>query len=109
MHGKLPVVKKNVTLIKGDVRNTLVPFLKKYKPKIKFIHLDVDTYQSSKFILQKIKPFLTKNAYILFDEYYNFAGWRQGEYKAFNELFRRKDFDYISFSIDTSQVLVRIK
>jgi len=107
--GKLPAVKKNVTLIKGDVRDTLVPFLKKYKPKIKFIHLDVDTYQSSKFILQKTKPFLAKNAYILFDEYYNIAGWRHSEYKAFNEVFKRKDYDYISFAIDTSQVLVRIK
>ena len=34
--------------------------------------MDLDTMSLSKFVLEKIKPFLTKNAIILFDELYNY-------------------------------------
>ena len=70
--------------------------------------MDVDTYESSKFILEKIKPFLIKGAIILFDEVYNFEGWDVGEYKALTEVFEDKDYQFISFSKDTSQAAIKI-
>ena len=70
--------------------------------------MDVDTYESSKFILEKIKPNLVKGAIILFDELYNFEGWDVGEYKALTEVFREDEYKFVSFSIDTSQAAIKI-
>ena len=70
--------------------------------------MDVDTYESSKFILEKIKPYLIKGAIILFDEIYNFEGWDVGEYKALTETFEKEEYKFISFSTDTSQAAIKI-
>ena len=61
--------------------------------------MDVDTYESTKFILQKIKPFLIDKAVILFDELYNFSGWRVGEYKALKKEFNDNEYKYLSFAL----------
>ena len=47
--------------------------------------MDLDTYESSKFVLEKIKPYLEKNCTLIFDELYNYPGWDVGEYKALKE------------------------
>ena len=98
----------NVIPIVGWIQDTLPKFLNEKQPKICFIHMDVDTYESSKFILEKIKPFLTNNSIILFDEIYNFEGWDVGEYKALKEVFNDDEFRFISFSIDTAQAAIKI-
>ena len=82
LNKKVPKLNKNVVPIVGWIQNTLDNFLEKENPKINFVHIDVDTYETSKFILKKIKKYLVPNATILFDELYNFPGWDVGEYKA---------------------------
>ena len=52
--------------------------------------MDVDTYETTKFVLETIKPNLINGAIILFDELYNFEGWDVGEYKALTEVFDEK-------------------
>ena len=66
LNKKSPKVAKNVNLIKGKIQNTLEDFLDKTKEKITFIHIDVDTYTPTKFILDKIKPYLQKGSIILY-------------------------------------------
>ena len=105
---KIPKLNTNVIPIVGWIQDTLPKFLNEKQPKICFIHMDVDTYESSKFILEKIKPFLTNNSIILFDEIYNFEGWDVGEYKALKEVFNDDEFRFISFSIDTAQAAIKI-
>ena len=105
---KIPTLNSNVIPVVGWVQDTLPTFLDEKKPQINFVHMDVDTYESSKFILEKIKPFLIKGAIILFDEVYNFEGWDVGEYKALTEVFEDKDYQFISFSKDTSQAAIKI-
>tara|TARA_Y100001935_G_C17236438_1_gene473258 strand:- start:328 stop:1071 length:744 start_codon:yes stop_codon:yes gene_type:complete len=105
---KIPKLNSNVVPISGWIQDTLPPFLNEKNPKINFIHMDVDTYESSKFILEKIKPNLVKGAIILFDELYNFEGWDVGEYKALTEVFKEGEYKFISFSIDTSQAAIQI-
>ena len=58
LNKKLPKLNKNVVPIVGWVQDTLSPFLEKYKPKINFVNMDMDTYETTKFVLTKIKPFL---------------------------------------------------
>ena len=104
---KIPKLNLNVIPIAGWIQDTLPDFLLK-KPKINFVHMDVDTYESSKFVLENIKPFLVKGAIILFDELYNFEGWDVGEYKALTEVFKDDEYCFISFSKDTSQAAIKI-
>jgi len=107
--GEMPKVNTNVVLIKGWIQDTLKPFLNDHKQKkIVFVNIDVDTYETTKFILQEIKHFLIPGSIIIFDELYNFPGWEVGEYKALKEIFDDKTFKYIAFSEDSKQVVIEI-
>ena len=102
-----PKVLKNVKLIKGKVQETLDNFLKdKTNKKIIFTHMDMDTYASTKYVLNKIKPFLQKGSIILFDEFYGYPNWQHQEYKAFKEVFNEKEYKYIAFC--ASEVAIEI-
>ena len=105
---KIPKLNTNVVPISGWIQDTLPIFIEEKKPKINFVHMDVDTYETTKFVLERIKPHLIKGAIILFDELYNFEGWDVGEYKALTEVFDEKDYKFISFSTDTSQAAIKI-
>ena len=109
LKGKTPKVEKNVILIKGKVQETLVNFLDEHNPRISFVHIDLDTYDSTKFVLSKIKKNLSKNAIILFDELYNFSGWDVGEYKALQEIFDENDYKFLAFSKDGCQAVIETK
>ena len=69
--------------------------------------MDMDTYNTSKFVLEKIKPYLSKGAIICFDELYNFEGWKVGEFKALKEVFSEDEFKYKCFSNDGAQVVIQ--
>ena len=90
------------------MEDTLDDFLKKHNPKINFVHLDMDTYNPSKFTLEKIKPYLVKGSIILFDELYNYIGWKNGEFKALNEVFNENEFEYKAFNVNTKQCVIQI-
>ncbi len=109
LNKKLPKLNDNIEVIVGWVEDTLDDFLKKHNPKIKFVHLDMDTYSPTKFVLKKIKPYLVKDAIIVFDEFYNYIGWQNGEYKALKEIFKETEFEYKAFIINNnSQAVIKI-
>ena len=109
LNGKLPKVNNNVVLVRGWFDITLPQFLSEKKGEISFVHIDCDTYEATKIVLDNIYNRLTKNVYILFDEYIGYPGWREGEYKAFQELVvsNKIEYEYVAFS--DLQVLIRIK
>ena len=109
LNKKIPKLNKNVEPIVGWIEDTLEDFLKKHNPKINFVHIDVDTYATTKFILEKIKPYLTENAVLAFDELYNYIGWEQGEFKALNEVFNQEEFEYKAFRIDFIRSVIQLK
>jgi hypothetical protein len=108
LNKKLPKLNKNVIPIVGWAQDTLVPFLEKHKPEVNFLHLDMDTYESTKFVLEKIKPYLVKNCIIAFDELYNFSGWEVGEYKALKETYNDNEYKYVCFRLDGTQTAIQI-
>jgi hypothetical protein len=67
----------------------------------------MDTYSSTKFALEKLKPHLTKNAIMIFDELYNYTGWENGEYKALKEVFDEKEFAFKAFSLIDGKVVIQ--
>ena len=107
LNKNLPKLNSNVALEIGWVQDTLPVFLKKNSDKkINFVHMDMDTYKTTKFILENIKPFLTNGAIICFDELYNYEGWSVGEFKALSENFNEDEFIYKCFSSDGAQVVI---
>ena len=108
LNKKLPKLNKNIVPIAGWVQDTLSPFLEKYKPKINFIHMDLDTYESTKYVLTKIKPFLIKGSIIAFDELYNYPGWEVGEYKALKETFNENEYKFIAFNKEALSAAIQI-
>lgn len=107
--GKLPKVNNNVRLIKGYFNETLPDFLAQHKEKAAFIHIDCDLYSSTKTIFDNIYDRIIPNTVIQFDEYYNYPGWRNHEFKAFKEFCQKYNVEYEYIGISYMQVAVVIK
>ena len=61
---------ENFELVEGDVLKTLDKFLKKNPNlKISLLHLDMDVYNSTKFVINKLKDKIVKKGIILIDDY----------------------------------------
>jgi hypothetical protein len=66
---------KNVDIIKGDILITLNDYLDKNPHlKISLLHIDVDLYEPTRHILEKLYEKVTKGGIIIFDDYGAFAG-----------------------------------
>ncbi len=87
LKGNLPSVNDNVTLIKGWFNQTLPGFVEKELAgnELAMIHVDGDTYEAAEIVFRELKPYIRPGLLILFDEYLGFPGWRNGEYKAWQE------------------------
>jgi len=109
LNKKIPKLNNNVEPIIGYVQDTFEDFLKKHNPKINFAHMDLDTYDSTKYILERIKPYLLDGSILIFDELYNYINWQIGEYKALKEVFNDNEYDFKSFNLSGSQVVIQIK
>lgn len=65
----------NYELINGDVRNTLLDFLKKNtSEKFSLIHLDMDVYEPTAFVLDKLFDRLVPGGLIVIDDYNTVEG-----------------------------------
>ena len=104
---QIPIFGQNVEIIQGKVQDTITGFLELKKEAIHFAHLDMDTYTPTAFALSNIKDRLVSGSILLFDEFYGYHGWKEHEFKAFNENFNDKEFQYIAFG--PSQVCVKIR
>ena len=92
-HDQKIKLENNANLIKGVIQDTLQDFMKgKENLKVNFLHIDVDTYETTNFILKILKNNLKKGSMILFDDLHNFPGWKDGEYKALKENFQNYKF-----------------
>jgi hypothetical protein len=108
---ELPAVRKNVVLIKGWFDKTLPVFLKDHSQRVAFLHVDCDLYSSTKTIFDLLGSQIQDGTVIVFDEYFNYAGWREGEYKAFQEFLKTSGltYEYLGYNRYQEQVAVKIK
>lgn len=111
--GRLPAVHGNVVLIKGFFEQTLPAFLPTCgKKAVAFMHIDCDLYSATKTVLDELAPMLVEGTIIVFDEYFNYPGWQQGEFKALAEFIESHDrlgYDYIGYIRNGGQVAMRLK
>lgn len=104
-----PKVNSNVVLVKGWFKETLPKFLKENKNKISFIHIDCDTYQSTKDVFDNIqKNRFKKGARILFDDYIGYWGWKDNVFQAWKEYVDKNNisYHYEVFGTKSAQVVI---
>jgi hypothetical protein len=102
LSGSLPSVPKNVTLVPGWFKDTLLDFIARNKEQwqVAFLHLDADTYTPTMLALESLNDHFADGAVIVFDEFFGYPGWQQHESRAwleFVEMNSRK-FEYIAMS-----------
>jgi hypothetical protein len=109
--GKLPPVRDNVTLVKGFFDQTLAIFAAEHSgSKVAFLHIDCDLYSATRTIFAELGDMLQPGCIMIFDEFINYNGWQDGEYKAFMEFVAGKmhPFEYIGYVRTGGQVAIRL-
>lgn len=108
--GRPPEVKANVELHIGWFDQTLPGFLAARPGPIAFLHVDCDVYRSTVEILTTAGDRIVPGTIIVFDEYWGYPGWREHEYKAFQEFCeqRKARYEYLCYFSQGSSVAVRI-
>jgi hypothetical protein len=107
----LPEVRANVRLHKGWFDASVPVWMKKYPQPVVFAHMDADLYSSTKCVLDLLAERFVPGTVLQFDEFFNYPGWQEGEYKAFTEFVatHQVDFEYLGYVYNHEQVAVRIK
>jgi hypothetical protein len=105
-----PWVRQNVRLVMGWFSETLPVFLAEHPEPVSFLHIDCDLYSSTRTVLSLLQPRIRAGTVIVFDDYFNYPGWREGEFKAFQEFVADSDFsyDYIGYNRNDEQAAVII-
>jgi hypothetical protein len=108
--GHLPRVRPNVRLYKGWFEDTLPPFREQHPGPVAFLHLDADLYSSTKTVLDILGDGIVPGTVIAFDEFFNYPGWREGEYRAFHEFCRERQVEvrYFGFVRRDEQAAAKI-
>lgn len=110
--GRLPAVRRNVQLVKGFFQETLPGFRREHEGRaIAFLHIDCDLYSATLTVLDTLAPMIRAGTVIVFDEYFNYPDWLEGEHKALTEFAGKHDraFEYIGYIRTGGQVAVRMK
>jgi hypothetical protein len=109
LDGVEPKVNENVILIKGWFKDTLPIFFKNNNEKISFLHIDCDTYESTKDIFDNIKfERFINNSIILFDEYMGYINWKNHEFKAWQEYVKDNKINYKYIAFGRQQAIIKI-
>lgn len=107
---ELPEVRENVELIKGWFDETLPAFLERHPETCAFVHVDCDLYSSAETVLNYLSDRIVVGTVLLFDEFFNYPGWKDNEFKAFQNFVQRSghECEYLGFVKNYEQVAVRI-
>lgn len=109
----LPPVLHNVRLVKGMFKDTLPKFKNTVlnDKSIAFLHIDCDIYSSTKEVFEILGDHIVSGTIIVFDEFYNYPGSENHEFKAFQEFLQKsgRKAHYIAFNQYFEQAAVRIE
>lgn len=102
----------NVTLIEGRFKESLPRFAQNQlgSKQIAFLYINCHSYRSTKDVFLWLQHHLADGSVIVFDEFYNFPGFEQEEFKAFKEFLVDNHFDveYLSYNTENEQVALRL-
>ncbi len=106
---EIPTV-EGAEIVVGLFEEELPPFLARNEEEVAFLHVDCDLYSSAKTVLALVGDRLAPDAILLFDEFFNYPGWRQHEFRAWLEFVERtgRTFEYLGYTGNNEQVAVRL-
>jgi hypothetical protein len=90
----LPAVPDHVSLHKGWFSETLAAFAEATDEPVALLHIDCDLYSSTAFVLSRLADRIRPGTILVFDEYFNYPGWKQHEHKAFQEFVAQSGLNY---------------
>jgi hypothetical protein len=109
----LPPVLHNVELHRGWFSDTLLTFSKECDPNqpIAFLHIDSDIYSSAVTAFEIFGDRIQVGTILVFDELYNYPGYENHEFKAFQEFLNKHAFTarYLAYNIYHEQVAIQIE
>ena len=111
LEGRLPEFEEdNVNLVPGWFDDTLPGFVKEHAGPVRFLHVDSDIYSSARTVLTGLSDRLVSGSVILFDEYFNYPGWQEHEFRAFQEFIAETGhrYEYLGYASRHSSVAVRL-
>lgn len=108
-----PEVARNVQLEIGWFADTLPAFrsrLPNPDQPVAYLHMDSDLYSSAVTVFEVMEANIVPGTVIVFDEYFNYPGWEDGAFRAFQEfVLRRKcSYDYVAYNRTHQQVAVKV-
>ena len=106
--GGPPSVESNVKLVAGWFDETVPIFIQQRNQDFALIHVDCDTYQSAKIVLELLSARIVAGTVIIFDEYLNYPGWRHGERKAWGQFVETRKIRYRYIAFSQTQAAVEI-
>jgi predicted O-methyltransferase YrrM len=97
-------------LVPGWFDDVLPGFMENHPGPVDFLHVDADLYSSAATVLNLVGPRLREGSVVVFDEFFNYPGWQEHEYRAWTEYVKRTRiaFQYEAFTFDNEQVVVII-
>jgi predicted O-methyltransferase YrrM len=100
----------NIKLHVGWFRDTLPEFAASLDGQIGFVHCDADLYSSTRTAFDALTAHLGPGTVLLFDEYWNFPGCYEHEFRAFQEFLERArlHFRYLGYNKDYTQASVTL-
>ena len=108
---QLPPVAENCQLWVGWFDQTLPQYAIKHgDDAIQLLHIDCDLYSSTVTVLETVRKNLVYGSVIIFDEYINYPGWQQDEYRAWQEFCAKYNiqYQYIGRVSRHQQVAIRV-
>jgi hypothetical protein len=96
-HAGPPEARANVELVVGRFEQSLPAFLAATPAPVAFLHVDCDLYSSMKTVFRFLRERIGPGAVSVFDEYFNYVGWRDHEYKALAEFIAETGLSYRYF------------
>jgi hypothetical protein len=103
-----PNIPENASLVRGWFNQSLPDFARTHPGDIAFLHIDCDLYSSTRTIFEIIGHRVKPGTVIVFDEYWNYPGWRIHEFKAFQEFLAWSKLNYSFFGFVPSHQQVGV-
>lgn len=100
----------NCKLHKGLFADTLPAFLATHEGEASLIHIDCDLYSSTACVFDLMSSRIGDGTVIVFDEFFNYPGWQDHEFRAFSEFLSRTSLEpeFVAYNRVGQQVAVRM-
>jgi len=110
--GRAPALPANVAIHQGWFADTLPRFVgQHHNEPVALLHIDCDLYTSTATVLAHVGELLRPGSVVVFDEYFNYHGWQNHEFKAWQEFAAKRQvgYAYRGFCAQGGHVFLRIE